>query len=280
MIGSSNVSSPRAYAMAPDGPTIAAAVADRTDEIIEALADLDQAGWHAPSRLEGWSRLTVACHLRYGAEALYRMTTETIAGRPSSFYPQGRAAQRPGTLVPRRGEDSSAVVRSLAATAEKLNRLWGRLDDEWNLVVIQPKATRDLSSLPLVAQALLRLTEVEVHGEDLRLGLTDWSTVFVTAALPFRLERLNLSYRLHQSSPQPRTSWIVAATDGPAYRVSLRGTTVESRPAAEGDTAEATIEGSSRDLLALLVGRTPRQPLSMAGNRAMATEFSQAFPGP
>jgi uncharacterized protein (TIGR03083 family) len=266
--------------MVPDGPTIAAAVADRTAELIEALRDLDEPGWQAPSRLEGWSRLTVACHLRYGAEALVRMTTETIAGRPCSFYPQGRAAQRPGTLVPRPGEDNHAVVRSLAASAEKLNRLWARLDAEWNLVVIQPKATRDLSSLPLVAQALLRLTEVEVHGEDLRLGLTDWSTVFVSAALPFRLERLNLSYRLHQSGPRPQSSWILAATDGRAYRVALSGTTIESRPATEGDTADATIEGSSRDLLALLVGRPPQRPLSIAGNRATATEFSRALSGP
>ena len=55
---------------------------------------------------------------------------------------------------------------------------------------------------------------------------------------------------------------------------------VGSRPAGEDDAADATIEGSSRDLLALLLGRPPREPLCFGGNVALAESFGDAFPGP
>lgn len=38
--------------------------------------------------------------------------------------------------------------------------------------------------------AVLRLTEVEVHGFDLDIGCTPWSEVFVDVALPTRIRRL------------------------------------------------------------------------------------------
>src|SRR5688500_4632927 len=57
------------------------AVEVRTNDIVNALGDLDDRALHGASKLPGWNRLTIACHLRYGAEALTKMTTATVAGQ-------------------------------------------------------------------------------------------------------------------------------------------------------------------------------------------------------
>ena len=60
---------------------VQAAIARRTADIVGALLDLDEEGLTDQSELPAWSRLTIACHLRYGAEALRRMTGATLSGR-------------------------------------------------------------------------------------------------------------------------------------------------------------------------------------------------------
>ncbi len=70
-------------------------VAQRTRETTESLRSLDDAALRSPSLLPGWSRLTVACHLRFGAEALLPMTRDALAGKETAYYPQGRERQRP-----------------------------------------------------------------------------------------------------------------------------------------------------------------------------------------
>lgn len=59
------------------------------------LPQLDDLALEAPSQLSGWSRLTILCHLRYGTQALRRMTIDALAGRETSYYPLGREHQRP-----------------------------------------------------------------------------------------------------------------------------------------------------------------------------------------
>ncbi|MEL6983369.1 MAG: maleylpyruvate isomerase N-terminal domain-containing protein, partial [Actinomycetota bacterium] len=66
----------------------------RQSEIDRALAELDERRLRDPSHLPGWDRLTIACHLRFGAQASERMTTEALAGAPAAFYPKGRSHQR------------------------------------------------------------------------------------------------------------------------------------------------------------------------------------------
>jgi hypothetical protein len=55
---------------------------------------------------------------------------------------------------------------------------------------------------------------------------------------------------------------------------------VESRPASEHDDAAGTIEGSSRDLFSLLLGRPQHTPLRFSGDVTFAQSFERAFPGP
>jgi hypothetical protein len=93
--------------------------------------------------------------------------------------------------------------------------------------------------------AILRLTEIEVHGTDLDIGLPEWSDVFVGAALPRRLARLQ------RRAAQAPGAWIISGVH-------------------VGDASEPEgIDASDRDLLAMLLGRN-----------TLSETFSRAFPGP
>ncbi len=264
------------------GPALVAAIEARTTEIVAALGGLDDTGLDAPSELAGWSRLTIACHLRYGAQSLHRMTVDARAGRPASYYPAGRLGQRPGTLVATAGETPGDVVESLDAESRRLTRAWSQpVGADWAVMVTEPDDNPDLGPLPLVRLALMRLTEVEVHGCDLGLGLGGWSEIFVDAALPFRLDWLNRRRANHREFDAGLMgSWLLIATDGPITQITVSGTGVRSVPARRDTPATATIEGSSRDILALLLGRPTTMPLARGGDISFANAFSRALPGP
>jgi uncharacterized protein (TIGR03083 family) len=261
---------------------LVAAVRRRTEEVVAALRATGDEGLQAPSLLPGWSRLTIACHLRYGAEAFDRMTAAALEDRPVSYYPGGRDARRPGTLVPAPGESPAGVVASLAAHSDALHRRWaGVAEERWDAVVREPDDRPDLGPLPLSRLPLLRLTEVEVHGSDLDLGLHDWSEVFVQTALAFRLDWLNRRRTNHRRVDDAvEGSWLLTAPDGPTYRLTVDGGAVSSQPAAPDAPADAVVEAPARDLLALLLGRPLRSPARYRGDVALGRAFSRAFPGP
>jgi maleylpyruvate isomerase len=226
---------------------VLAAITSRTALIIDSLAAADLA---APSSLPGWSRLTIACHLRYGAEAMRWMTEDAIAGRRTAYYPEGRETQRPGTLLRREGEDVVAALRESSAV---LDRIWATVID-WSVMVVEPDDNPDLGPYPLRHMPLFRLTEVEVHGTDLDVGLPPWSDTLVHAALPMRLERLQ------RRRPLRPGSWRLIATDGPW----------ETLETVVGDGSEPEVlAATSRELFALTLGRS-----------SACTSFSEAYPGP
>ena len=261
---------------------IVTAVDARTNAIIDALGRLDETSLLAPSELPEWSRLTIACHLRFGAEALRRMTVAAVAAEEASYYPHGRDQQRPTTLVPRPAERAVDVVESLARESAELQIAWRALEaSQWALVLREPRGSSDLGPLALNRLPRLRLTEVEVHGSDLGVGLDDWSDTFVNTALPFRLEWLNTRRTNNREvDGDVEGSWLLRARDGPTYFVSVENGHVESHPASSGSAARAVIEASSRDLLALLLGRRARAPLTVSGDEDFARAFTRAFPGP
>lgn len=265
---------------------MAAVAARRTTQLISLLRRPDVA-LHGPSLLPGWSRLTVVCHLRYGATALLRMSFDALAGREAAYYPSGRARQRPATLVPGRGERPGDVLDDWADAAGRLDRLWAGLSqDAWGVTVREPADNPDLGALPLAGLALARLTEIDVHGVDLDVGFPDWSTTLIDVALPARLARLQVRRSNHrQVDRRVQGTWLLAADDV-RWVITVDGDRVVSRPAAacdgDGDErrARATITGTRRDLLALLLGRPRRQPLRIGGDREFGTAFERAFPGP
>ena len=260
------------------------ATALRTAQILEALKGLDEEALLAPSELPEWSRLTIACHLRYGAEALCRMTEAALSGDPAAYYPEGRDRQRPRTLVPWPGESNLAVVASLVHRSEELTRLWSSDEVLWDLAVVEPPDKPDLGTVDLGRLLMLRLTEVEVHGLDLGLDLPDWSALFVREALPMRLAWLNTRRTNHRAfDANLEGSWLLVVTDGPdrpAYQVSVIGNQVTSRSASPDSPARAVIAASCRDLLALLLGRPFAQSPQCSGDTAFGGAFADAFPGP
>jgi len=265
---------------ATESNEILGAIARRTTDIVEALLDLDEEGFTARSELPGWSRLTIACHLRYGAEALRRMTGATLSGSSTAYYPEGRARQRPGTLVPNEGEGSRDVVNSLAMHSRMLAQAWSAVDAAgWGREINEPADNPDLGPVTLSQLALLRLTEVEVHGSDLGVSLGDWSAPFVTMTLPMRFERLNRR-TVDRGDGSLEGSWLLVASDGPSYRVSVADGVVESIPAVSHAPARAVLEATSRDLLALLLGRPFRRAPRITGDLSFGEAFSAAFPGP
>jgi hypothetical protein len=210
------------------------------------------------------------------------MTLDALAGKLTSYYPEGRAQVRPGTLTPGQGESPSDVVESFVHQSMELQHIWASLPDSaWNVMVHEPEENPDLGSLSLMRLPLTRLTEVEVHGSDLALGLSEWSELFVELALPFRLEWLNVRRTNHREvDDQLWGSWLLAATDGPTYLITVTSEMVRSSLADPTDPALAVVEGSSRDILALLLGRPSSKPMRITGDRAFAISFNKAFPGP
>jgi maleylpyruvate isomerase len=265
-----------------DVAAVISAVASRTAAVVAALERLDEEELRAPSTLPDWSRLTVACHLRFGAEGFLRLTRSAITGEPAAFYPEGRARQRPSTLRPSPGEGPHAVVQSLAEHSATLQATWEAFDaSQWEHLVTEPDDNRDLGPLPVAVIPLLRLTEIEVHGSDLDVGLDDWSTTFVSQTLPFRLGWLSSRRSNHRAVDETLVgSWLLRASDGPIHLVSVSPDGVESHPAEDDTPSTAVIDGTSRDLLALLLGRPLRQPLEISGDREFGASFSRAFPGP
>jgi len=265
-----------------DVPAVIDAVAVRTAAVVGALERLDEYELLAPSTLPTWSRLTVACHLRFGAEGFLRLTQSAITREPAAFYPEGRERQRPSTLEPRPGESAQDVVRSLVERSGALHAMWTALDpSQWERTVTEPDDNRDLGPLPVAVVPLLRLTEIEVHGSDLDVGLDDWSTTFVSQTLPFRLGWLRYRRSNHRAVDETLVgSWLLRASDGPTYLVSASGDSVESHPAPNDAPSTAVIDGTNRDLLALLLGRPMREPLVISGDREFGASFSRAFPGP
>lgn len=264
------------------GGELAQVAAERTAQLIAAVRGLDDGALTAPSRLPGWSRLTIVCHLRYGASASLRMTEDTLAGRATSYYPGGRAAQRPVTLRPGPGEQPRDVLDDWAEVAARLDRLWGLLDrDDWALTITEPEASTDLGPVPLARLALARLTEVDVHGVDLDIGFPDWSEMLVDVALPTRLAWLTTrraNDRAVDGSVQG--SWLLVA-DGFRWVVSVEGDQVTSAPADRSTgRPRATISGTRRDVLALLLGRRQHTSLEITGDVEFGASFEQAFPGP
>ena len=124
---------------------------------------------------------------------------------------------------------------------------------------------------------LLRLTEVEVHGTDLGLGLADWSTDFVGTVLPFCVDRLH-AVAGALGTPDP-CSWLLVA-DGPTFRVSVSGSRGAGRedPAAGVDADHRGVEPRIRSRL--LLGRPLLAVPRYLGDVDLGRVFTIVFPGP
>ncbi len=261
---------------------IAQAVSARQCELADRLGSVGVAVLRGPSLLPGWDRLTILCHLRYGALASSRLTDAALSGRAAAYYPEGREQQRPDTLRPGDGESVAEVVASFDRHSRRLDETWASVtEDQWQITISEPSDNQDLGPVTLGTVALLRLTEVEVHGHDLDLGLSPWSDAFVAAALPMRLHWLPARRSNHRAVDQRiDASWLLASTDGPLFLVRAQGSEVEVTDTETVAGVDATISGTTRQLLAFILGRESSGNLVITGDIAVAHSFLAAFPAP
>lgn len=272
---------PADSASADSAADIVAAIGRRDRELAARLSMLSVDELANETLLPGWSALTIICHLRYGAEANLRVTEDMLAGSTTSYYPEGRAQQRDATLRPGADEAPEQVVASLVEQSASLLQRWSSLaPQDWERVLVEPADNRDLGPVSLRTLALLRLTEVEVHGTDLAMGLDGWSETFVAAALPMRLHWLARRRSNHRAAKAIDGVWRVRATDGPSVLVALNAGQVVVSDDDHTPDGAAVIEGTATDLLGFLLGRVSFDVLSVGGDEQLAARFLEAFPAP
>lgn len=262
----------------PDHPidmaAVGAAISTRTDELCDHLGALELDHLDRPSLLPDWTALTIACHLRYGAQALRQITAATLAEVPSSYYPGGRDLQRPFTLQPALGEPRLHVIESLRHESGELRALWVALDDaDWDRAMIpHPDDDDSLGAMPLRDLALLRLVEVMVHGSDLGLGLTPWPLTFGQWLLPLRIQRARVA---HGAGFDAVVEF--DASDVGVCRAVFRDGGVVEVSDAEPDLA---VRAVANDLVAVLLGRQPLGPVTMDGDADLMVRFRDGLAGP
>ncbi|MEM7284931.1 MAG: maleylpyruvate isomerase family mycothiol-dependent enzyme [Actinomycetota bacterium] len=256
-----------------DMAAVGAMVSARTDQLCDRLGTLEVDQLERPSLLPGWSVLTVACHLRYGAQALRQITAATLAEAPSAYYPGGRDVQRPFTLEPALGEPRGHVVESLRHEAGELRALWTALDDDaWGRSMIPHPGDDDtLGPIPLRDLALLRLVEVMVHGSDLGLGLAPWPLTFGQWLLPLRVERARVA---HADGFDAVVEF--EATDAPTRRARF----VDGTPTPSDGDPDLVVSAVANDLVALLLGRQPLGGVSITGDADLVVRFRDGVTGP
>ena len=170
------------------------------------------------------------------------------------------------------------MVQSLIEASAALDELWAQIPPEgWDgTTVHEPEDNPDIGPITLLQLAILRLTEVEVHGTDLDLGLSDWSEPFIDAALPMRIVWLPRRHTPSQGliglmEPRGHRRPIV-------QRGSVQG--VVSASPGKAHQVDATISGSKADLLGLQLGRVDVAHLTIAGDETTGRRFAATFPPP
>lgn len=256
-----------------DMTAVCTSLAARNKELCERLGSLGPGELVTPSLLPDWSVLTIACHLRYGAQALRQITGATLAGAPSAYYPAGRDVQRPYTLQPALGEPVAHVVESLRYESGELDELWGQLrDEDWDRSMVPHPGDDDtVGSMSLRDLALLRLTEVMVHGSDLGLGLARWPLTFGQTVLPLRIERAQVR---HADGFEAVVEF--AATDAAARRVRF----ADGAALVTDEVPDLTVSAVANDLVALLLGRQPLGGVTVSGEAELVVRFRDGVIGP
>ena len=262
----------------PDDPidmtAVGAAISARTDQLCDRLCELDVDDLEQPSLLPGWTVLTIACHLRYGSQALRQITSATLEGEPSAYYPGGRDVQRPFTLQPALGEPRGHVIDSLRHESDELRALWVQLaDTDWDRTMTpHPGDDDSLGAMSLRDLALLRLVEVMVHGSDAGLGLAPWPLTFGRWLLPLRVRRARV---VHEAGFDAVVEF--DATDAESHRSRFAN---GSATGPADRSPDLVVRAVANDLVALLLGRQPLGAVTMDGDAEVMVRFRDGLTGP
>ena len=168
------------------------------------------------------------------------------------------------------------MVQSLVEASAALDELWAQIPPEaWDgTTVCEPEDNPDIGPITLLQLAILRLTEVEVHGTDLDLGLSDWSDPFIDAALPMRIAWLP---QRHTPSQAPSGSWNLVATDGPSFNVAVSQGVVSASPGKAHQAEGITVAFMRQQIASAFIPSSKQQagrlaPVLVANNDPAARQ--------
>jgi len=166
------------------------------------VADLDDDGARAASRLPGWSRGHVITHLARNADSVVRRLTGAREGQVADQY-EGGAAGRAAEIeagASRSAADLLADLRTACAGVDVA--LAAHPEDRWDGL----SRGVDGDEAPVARLPFGRWREVEVHLVDLDVGYepSDWPAALVHRWLPELLPAL-----AGRCEPAPLLAWIL-----------------------------------------------------------------------
>ncbi|WP_030743232.1 maleylpyruvate isomerase family mycothiol-dependent enzyme [Streptomyces sp. NRRL S-31] len=211
-----------------------ARVREATDQLLSAVAEMDDASLAEPSRLPGWSRGHVLAHLARNADALVNV----LQGRPMYTDAEARDADIERD-APRPVEVQAADIRESAARFQAA----GEAPADWTRTVeLRNGVTDSASRVPF-----RRWVEVELHHVDLGAGyeLEDLAAEFLERETGFLADR----FSGHPDVPATRL------TDGTHAWATGRRT----------DPPAITVTGRPADLVGWLAGRRDGAALEVRG---------------
>lgn len=217
----------------PDPDRDAAEVAEATEQLLDAVAELSAEDLSGPSLLPGWSRGHVLCHVARNADAMVNLLTWAETGEETPMYAD--AATRERDIEAGAGRARDEHLADLRESADRFAAAAAALPPAaWASQVV-------LRSGRVVAAAEIpwrRLIEVRLHHVDLDAGHTadDLPAGFADRELAWIIDGLAAHegvapVRLHDTGSG--TSWDLGAAAEP----------------------ELTVSGPARPLLAWLSGR-------------------------
>lgn len=214
---------------------------DATDNLLTAVAKLDDRAVAEPSRLPGWTRGHVLAHLARNADALVNLLTWARTGIETPMYAGEEA--RDAAIERDAGRPPAVHLEDLRTSAAGFERTAASLTPEqWEFrVTLRHHVTESASRLPF-----RRLLEVELHHVDLGIGraVTDLPPAFAEQALRFLAAVKWAGHpalaALELNTPDGRAPLRTGRADGPL-------TTVTGTPAALVGWLTGRTDGSGLD---------------------------------
>lgn len=220
-------------------------LAEATERLLSTAARLTDEDLRAPSLLPGWTRGHVLTHVARNADGCVNLLTWARTGVRTPQYASLRA--REAGIAAGAGRPAAEQLADLRDSAERFATAVARMPAEaWTT----PVSGMFPPDHPAWYVPIRRLREIEVHHADLGAGYgwADWPETFV------RRELYDTMLWLGDESP---VSEVVALAPGTG-EVLRTWTGLGDGPA---------VEGTPRELLAWLAGRTDGTGLRLAPPR-------------
>ena len=151
-----------------------------TERLMLSLSDLTDAQAREPSRLPGWTRGHVVTHLARNADGLVNLVRWAATGEPTPMYasPEARAT----AIDEGAGRPAMELRLDLADACRRLDAALDAMPEAAFGRVVPVRAGVEVTGGEI---PLLRIREVEIHHDDLRLDYTPahWTAAFAARSL-------------------------------------------------------------------------------------------------